>query len=159
MIKEGSFREDLLYRINTIHIELPPLRERGNDIILLANFFLNNFTKNNGLDKMTISKSGKAKLLSYTFPGNVRELKAIVELAAVLTNDDEINEADIRFNSPKKAAGILTNEMTFEQYKKEIVNHFLEKYNKDIDLVAQKLDIGKSTIYRMLKNDKQIINT
>lgn len=157
-VTDGNFREDLYYRLLGLPIHLPPLRERGNDIILLANFFLKNFIKNNGLGKITISKAAKRKLLAYAFPGNVRELKAIIELAAVLTNNDEINEEDIRFNSPKKAAGILTNEMTFEEYKRTIVNHFLEKYNNDIDLVAQKLDIGKSTIYRMLKNEKEALN-
>lgn len=154
-VSSGSFREDLYYRLLGLPIELPPLRERGNDIVLLATYFLDLFTKNNNLGTMKISKSAKSKLLSYSYPGNVRELKAILELAAVLTNDDQIGEEDIRFNSPKKAAGFLAHEMTFEDYKRSIVNHYLEKYQDDIDLVAQKLDIGKSTIYRMLKNEKE----
>ena len=104
---------------------------------------------------MKYSKEAKSKLLSYAFPGNVRELKAIIELAAVLTNEDEISSNDIRFNSPKKGANFLANEMTFEQYKKLIVTHFLKKYDEDIDKVAFKLEIGKSTIYRMLKNEKE----
>ena len=127
---------------------------RGALCILLANFFLKNFLKNNDLGGLKISKDAKSKLLSYSFPGNVRELKAIIELAAVLTNEEEITENDIKFNSPKKGANFLTDELTFEEYKKVIVTHFLEKYNNDIDKVASKLDIGKSTIYRMLKNEK-----
>lgn len=155
-VSQGNFREDLYYRLLGLPIALPPLRERGNDIILLATYFLNLFTKNNDLEDMKISKEAKKKLLAYSYPGNVRELKAILELAAVLTNNDEIREEDIRFNSPKKAAGFLSHEMTFEDYKKSIVNHYLEKYQDDIDLVAQKLDIGKSTIYRMLKNERDL---
>lgn len=154
-VREGKFREDLFYRLLGLPIHLPPLRDRGNDIILLANFFLKNFLKNNDLGVHKISKDAKSKLLSYSFPGNVRELKAIIELAAVLTNEEEITENDIKFNSPKKGANFLTDELTFEEYKKVIVTHFLEKYNNDIDKVASKLDIGKSTIYRMLKNEKE----
>lgn len=154
-VREGKFREDLFYRLLGLPIHLPPLRDRGNDIILLANFFLKNFLKNNDLGGIKISKDAKSKLLSYSFPGNVRELKAIIELAAVLTNEEEITENDIKFNSPKKGANFLTDELTFEEYKKVIVTHFLEKYNNDIDKVASKLDIGKSTIYRMLKNEKE----
>ena len=158
-VSDGNFREDLYYRLLGLPLQLPPLRDRGNDIILLANFFLNLFCKNNGIEELVISKDAKNKLLSYSFPGNVRELKAIIELAAVLTNDNFINEDDIKFNSPKKAAGFLSQEMTFEQFKKAIVTHYLEKYDNDIEKVAVKLDIGKSTIYRMLKNekDKEII--
>jgi DNA-binding NtrC family response regulator len=154
-VNNGNFREDLYYRLLGLPIELPPLRDRGNDIMLLANFFLKSFIKKNGLQELTISKGAKDKLLSYTFPGNIRELKAIIDLAAVLTNEEEISEGDIRFNSPNKGANFLAEEMTVEQYKKIIVTHFLEKYNDDIDKVAEKLDIGKSTIYKMLKNDKK----
>lgn len=154
-VSDGNFREDLFYRLLGLPIHLPPLRDRGNDILLLANFFLKKFTKNNELNNMKLSTEAKSKLLSYAFPGNVRELKAIVELAAVLTNEDEISDINIRFNSPKKGANFLSDEMSFEQYKKLIVTHFLEKYDDDIDKVALKLDIGKSTIYRMLKNGKE----
>jgi len=158
-VSEGNFREDLFYRLLGLPIALPPLRDRGNDIILLANFFLKNFIKNNGLSNLKISKEAKNKLLNYSFPGNVRELKAIIDLAAVLTNEAEIGEADIRFNSPKKGAHFLSDEMTMESYKKMIVTHFLEKYDNDIDKVAKKLDIGKSTIYRMLKEEKEMSMT
>ena len=154
-VNEGRFRDDLYYRIMGLPLHLPPLRDRGNDILLLANQFLNDFVKSNGLEKMEISRSAKDKLLAYSYPGNVRELKAIIDLAAVLTNDTEITDADIRFRSPKKAANFLTSEMTFEGYKKQIITHYLEKYDNDIGLVAEKLDIGKSTIYRLLKNDKE----
>ncbi|MEL6925159.1 MAG: sigma-54 dependent transcriptional regulator, partial [Bacteroidota bacterium] len=147
-VSEGRFREDLYYRLLGLPIELPPLCNRGNDVLLLATSFLEAFAKQNGLDPLKISREAKDKLLGYRFPGNVRELKAIIELASVLTNDDTINAEDIRFNSPNKTAEFLSTEMTFDEYKHAIVNHFLEKYDKDIDLVARKLDIGKSTIYR-----------
>jgi len=152
-VNEGRFREDLYYRIMGLPIHLPSLRERGNDILLLANHFLKEFTKANKLSNTELSRNAKDKLLGYSFPGNVRELKAIIDLAAVMTNTDRVSAEDIQFRSTKKPAGFLTQEMTFEDYKKEIINHFLEKYNNDINLVATKLQIGKSTIYRMLKNE------
>ena len=155
-VKKGNFREDLYYRLLGLNIDLPPLRERGNDIILLAQYFLNEFTTQNQMGLMTIDKAAKSKLLTYSYPGNVRELKAIIDLAAVMAMDNSIQPEDIRFNSINKETGFLTKEMTMEEYKRSIINFFLEKYDKDVLLVARKLDIGKSTIYRMLKEEKGV---
>lgn len=156
-VRKGDFREDLYYRLLGLNIQLPPLRERGNDIILLAQHFLNDFAKKNQLGKMAFSKNAKSKLLGYTFPGNVRELKAVIDLSAVMAVDKIIEAEDIQFNSIRKEVGFLTQEMSMEEYKHRIINFYLEKYNKDVLLVAKKLDIGKSTIYRMLK-ETEIIN-
>jgi DNA-binding NtrC family response regulator len=154
-VNAGNFREDLYYRLLGLPIELPPLRDRGNDIILLANFFLNEFVKQNRMEKMEFSKSGKQKLLEYAYPGNVRELKAVVELSSVLAASHEIDAEDIRFSSPKKVEAFLTEELSLKDYTKKIIYHFLKKYDDNVILVAEKLDIGKSTIYRMLKEEKE----
>ena len=154
-VNRGNFREDLYYRLLGLPIELPPLRDRGNDIILLAKLFLDQFTKQNGMDKMDIAKSGKVKLLDYSYPGNVRELKAVIELAAVMANTNVIEGEDIRFNSPKKTEAFLTEETTLKEYTRKIIYHFLKKYDNNVLLVAKKLDIGKSTIYRVLKEDRE----
>ncbi|TXB62432.1 sigma-54-dependent transcriptional regulator [Phaeodactylibacter luteus] len=156
-VKEGRFREDLYYRLLGLTIELPPLRERGHDIILLAHFFLKSFLEQNHLPPLKLAKEAKNKLLGYNFPGNVRELKAIMELAAVMASEDEINAEDIQFRSIRKEEAFLTKELTLEEYKKRIIQHFLNKYDQDVLLVADKLDIGKSTIYRMLKEEKEQI--
>lgn len=153
-VRKGRFREDLYYRLLGLNIRLPLLMERGNDILLLAQSFLDKFTSQNKMGKMSIAKSAKNKLLAYSYPGNVRELKAIMELSAVLANDQIIQEEDIQFNSIQREAGFLTRELTLEGYKNLIIKSFLEKYNDDVMLVARKLDIGKSTIYRMLKEEK-----
>ncbi len=153
-VENGNFREDLYYRLLGLPIELPPLRDRGNDIVLLAIFFLNDFIKNNKLDKITITKKAKEKLLSYSFPGNVRELKAIIELSAVMCEENTITVDDIKFNSPKRADNFLTKELTLKDYNNKIIKHFLDKYDRDVLLVAKKLNIGKSTIYRMLKDEE-----
>jgi DNA-binding NtrC family response regulator len=153
-VNAGNFREDLYYRLLGLPIELPPLRDRGNDIILLAKFFLNAFVKHNKMEKLEFSSSGKQKLLEYSYPGNVRELKAVVELSSVLAASTEIEAEDIRFNSPRKVEAFLTEEMSLKDYTKKIIYHYLKKYDDNVILVANKLDIGKSTIYRMLKEEK-----
>ena len=150
-VKSGNFREDLYYRLLGLGIDLPPLRERGNDILLLANSFLTEFAKQNDMDKMQLSKAAKAKLLEYAYPGNVRELKAVIDLAAVMAAEGTVEAEDIQFTGLKKETQFLHDEMTLEEYKDRIVNHYLDKYENDVLLVASKLDIGKSTIYRMLK--------
>jgi DNA-binding NtrC family response regulator len=154
-VNDGLFREDLYYRLLGLPVELPPLRDRGNDIILLAKLFLDMFVKQNGMEKLEIGKSGKDKLMEYSYPGNVRELKAIIELAAVMANSNVIEGDDIRFNSPKKTEAFLTEETTLKEYTRKIIYHFLKKYDNNVLLVAKKLDIGKSTIYRVLKEDKE----
>ncbi|MEO1259918.1 MAG: sigma-54 dependent transcriptional regulator [Bacteroidota bacterium] len=151
-VRKGSFREDLYYRLLGLGIEIPPLRDRGHDILILAKTFLNEFSQENHLGALEISKEAKTKLLKYYYPGNVRELKAIVELAAVMASDGVVEQEDIQFKSVRREASFLHEEMTLEEYKTRIIKHFLEKYGQDVLLVANKLNIGKSTIYRMLKS-------
>ncbi len=151
-VANGNFREDLYYRLLGLSIELPPLRDRGSDVLLLAQHFLNEFTKANRMERMHFSEDARQKLLDYTFPGNVRELKAVVELAAVMASGSSIVPEDIRFNSARsKEENFLHQELTLEEYKERIIQHYLGKYNNDVLFVAKKLGIGKSTIYRMLK--------
>lgn len=152
-VEMGNFREDLYYRLLGLPIAVPPLRDRGNDLLLLMRHFLNAFAESNNLGKVIVSKEAKEKLLSYSYPGNVRELKAIVELAAVMCEDQMIQPEDINFNSPQKPANFLTKELTLKEYNSKIIHHFLDKYDRDVLQVAKKLDIGKSTIYRMLKEE------
>lgn len=152
-VREGRFREDLYYRLLGLNVMLPPLRERGNDILLLANAFLTNFCKENKMRTLSFSKEAKTKLLAYQYPGNVRELRATVELAAVLADNEQIVAEDIQFKSIKKENNFLGQELTMEEYKRNILHYFLEKYDQDVLLVADKLAIGKSTIYRLLKEE------
>ena len=151
-VQKGKFREDLYYRLLGLPIELPPLRDRGNDLLILAKHFVDAFCKENKIPQKIISNEAKVKLCSYPFPGNVRELKAVMELAVVMADDDIIYDTDITFNQSGTQADFLKQEMTLRDYTRNIVKYYLEKYNNDIVTVAKKLDIGKSTIYRMIKN-------
>lgn len=150
-VKAGNFREDLYYRLLGIPVELPPLRERDKDILLIAHHFLNVFAKENKMKKVKLSKDAQTKLLKYPFPGNVRELKSVVELAAVMCDEDFIEAEDITFNSLQKEGQFLLEEMTLRDYTFKIIRHYLEKYDDNVLKVADKLDIGKSSIYRYLK--------
>lgn len=151
-VKKGTFREDLYYRIIGLPIELPPLRDRGNDILILAKHFVEVYCKENKQQFITFSKDANDKLLRYNYPGNVRELKAIIDLACVMSDGIQINENDIRFNSIKGTDDFTTEEKTLKQYTNDIIYFYLKKYNNDVLEVAKRLDIGKSTIYNLLKN-------
>jgi DNA-binding NtrC family response regulator len=153
-VEKGNFREDLYYRLLGLPIEIPPLRYRGNDILILAKFFVDDFCKENKLPKLNIAQNAQEKLMKYPFPGNVRELKAVMELACVLTNSGNIEEEHITYNSTNAKSDFLLEEDTLQGYVRKIVKYYLQKYNNNVMVVAKKLDIGKSTIYRMLKNNE-----
>jgi DNA-binding NtrC family response regulator len=151
-VQKGSFREDLYYRLLGLPIELPPLRQRENDVLLLAKFFIKEFCKDNDLQEKELAGGAIKKLKSYDFPGNVRELKAIIDLAVVLSSENIITEDDISFNSSGGLDDLFNKEMSLKEYNKKIVEYYLKKNNDDIKIVAMKLDIGKSTIYRMMQD-------
>lgn len=150
-VTKGNFREDLYFRIMGLPIELPPLRERGNDILILAKYFADAFAKENKLGTIQFSKEAKDKLLKYAYPGNVRELKAIIELSVVMCEDNEIKPDDITFTSVKSEEMFLQEEKTLRQYTCDIIRHFLKKHDNDVQETAKALDIGKSTIYKMIQ--------
>jgi two-component system response regulator AtoC len=157
-VRQGKFREDLYYRLIGLPIELPPLRERGNDVVILAKYFMETFCKENDLPTIQISPEAKEKLISYNYPGNVRELKSIVELGAVLSNGEELCLSDITFTSAKGDEPYNAVEKTLREYTVEIIKHFLKKYDNDVMFVANRLDIGKSTIYKMIKDGELVVD-
>ncbi len=150
-VKAGRFREDLYYRLLGLPIHLPPLRERGTDVIMIAKHFLDLFAKENQMPKFKISPEAQEKLLQYPFPGNIRELKSIIELAAVMASDSEIKASDVSFNSSTRIESFLYQEMPMQDYMYRIIRHFLNKYDNNVLEVAKRLDIGKSSLYRYLK--------
>jgi len=150
-VKEGRFRQDLFFRIMGLPFSLPPLRERGNDILILSKHFIEEFVKNNNMAYIDLSKKAKEKLLKYSFPGNVRELKAVIDLACVMCDGVEIKADDITFSSIASDQNFMLDEKTMKEYNYDIINFFLKKYDNKVMLVAQKLDIGKSTIYKMIQ--------
>ncbi|HEY9046639.1 MAG TPA: sigma-54 dependent transcriptional regulator [Ohtaekwangia sp.] len=155
-VKTGRFREDLYYRLLGLPIMLPPLRERGQDVILIAKHFLDQFAQDNQLRKFKISAEAQEKLLQYPFPGNIRELKSVIELAAVMTEEQELRPQDISFNSTTRMESFLYQEMTMQEFMYRIIRHYLNKYDNNVLEVARRLDIGKSSLYRYLKEMETI---
>ncbi len=152
-VVKGTFRQDLYYRLFGLPIELPPLRERGNDIIILSKHFIKEFCNENNLPLKTLSAAAADKLLSYPFPGNIRELKSVIELAITLSDHDEISAENIILGNEVLFSENTIKEMSLREYNIRIVKRYLEKYDNNTKLVAEKLDIGVATIYRMLKED------
>jgi DNA-binding NtrC family response regulator len=150
-VKEKTFREDLYYRLIGLPIQLPPLRERANDIIILAKHFVDAFCKDNKMGKKTLSSEAQQKLLNYSFPGNVRELKSIMDLAVVMADEDTIEPAHITMNTTSSISSLLNKELTLKEFEIQIIQHYLDKHDRDVLFVAKKLDVGKSTLYRMIQ--------
>ncbi len=154
-VKKGNFREDLYFRLYGLPIELPPLRERTNDILVLAKYFIENFCRENEIEEKVLISEAQKKLLNYDFPGNIRELKASVELAIVMSNTNQIAAEDILLSTNDVLTQVISEEYTLREYDIRILNTYLKKYDNNITVVAEKLDISPSTIYRMLKEDKE----
>ncbi len=155
-IKKGNFRQDLYYRLFGLPIELQPLRERGNDVIILARHFIDLFCKENNMKLKSLTPEASTRLLSYSFPGNIRELKSVIELAVTLADQNEINADHIVLGRGQDLLNDLGNEeLSLREYDIRIVKKFLGNYDNNIKLVAEKLDIGVATIYRMLKDDNK----
>lgn len=150
-VKEGNFREDLYYRLFGLPIHLPPLREREQDTLLLAKHFIAGFCKENNLPVKTIRDDAKNKLLSYSWPGNIRELKSVVELSVVMADGEEITADDLTLNPKDMFADLLVQDMTMREYEIAIVKHFMKLLNNNTKAVADKLEIGQTTVYRLLK--------
>lgn len=152
-MKKGNFREDLYYRLFGLPIELPPLRERDKDIVILAKYFVDAFAKANNQPSKVLAKPTLQKLMGYPFPGNIRELKSIVELAMVMADGEEILPEDLTFPQRDVVSEVLSDDLTMKEYQMKIIKLYLKQYDDDIKMVASKLDIGQSTIYRLLKEE------
>lgn len=159
MVKEGSFREDLFYRLNVIPINIPPLRQRPTDIIDLAKYYLSYFASELNLPPKTMNKQCYTLLKRYPFPGNVRELKNLIERLYILVTDDKIYPEDISLHLPetgsKSQTGVQISAETFKEARIEFERQFLkeqlDKMDWHISTVAQKLGIHQPNLSRKIK--------
>jgi DNA-binding NtrC family response regulator len=154
-VSNGNFREDLYYRLLGLPIELPPLRARTNDVLILARHFVGTFCKENNVPLKKLSEQSQKKLMSYHFPGNVRELKSVIELAVTLSEKDVIDPEDIVLDMGTPLSTVTGENHTLREYERKIIKAILNKHNNDVRLAARELDIGISTIYRILKEEKE----
>lgn len=150
MVNSGLFREDLLYRINTIHIELPPLRDRGRDIILLAEFFLRKYASKYGKPNLKINQQAVERLLNYQWPGNIRELQHTIEKAVILCDTDVIKTEDLYL---KQLNHFSANQpfITLQDMESHMIQQALDKNNGNYTAAAEQLGITRQTLYNRIK--------
>jgi DNA-binding NtrC family response regulator len=153
MVKEGLFREDLLYRINTINIELPPLRDRGNDIIILAEFFLKKYTFKYKKPEVKLNRQAVDKLLNYSWPGNIRELQHTIEKAVILSESSVLKPEDLYLKLPS-ITNTVNSFTTLEELERQMIHQAIENNNGNYTAAADQLGITRQTLYNRLKNRK-----
>lgn len=151
LVKEGYFREDLFYRLNTIVIEIPPLRERGDSIQILSRNFLKKYAVKYGKPGLKFHPNALNKLLSYSWPGNVRELKHTIEKAVILSNHGTIDTGDLGLKDKDELSPRSFPEISLEDGEKLIIKQALEKHNRNISETAEALKIGRQTLYRKIE--------
>lgn len=154
LTSSGIFREDLLYRINTIQIEIPPLRDRKEDIPQLLSYFLEKFTRKYNKPNFNIGKSAMEKLIRYSWPGNVRELQHMTEKAVILGEGKELGADDFFFGSRPGEKKSLEEILNLEELEREAIKRAIEKHNGNITRAVAELGISRRTLYyKMGRND------
>lgn len=157
-VEEGRFREDLFFRINVIPVELPPLRERGTDVLLLAQHFINVFSARAGRSVAGLSEAAAAKMLEYAWPGNVRELRNAVERAVALTRYERLAVEDL----PEKIRNYRSTNLvidgtdpagmvTLEELERRYILHVLKSVGENRTVAARVLGLDRKTLYRKLR--------
>jgi DNA-binding NtrC family response regulator len=149
-VAEGRFRRDLLYRLNTLEVRLPPLRERGEDILPLARAFLARSASRYGRDDLRLAPSAERALAAWRWPGNVRELQHLMERAALLAEHDQVSAAALAFGAPPEPAQDLDG-MTLEQAEAWLVKRALERHDGNLQRAADALGITRQSLYRRLE--------
>ena len=150
MVQKGDFREDLLYRINTIHVEIPPLRERPEDIVPLTEIFLSKYTKIYGKTAMCLSLDAKEKLKAQPWFGNIRELEHTIEKAVIIAERSVLDGNDFDFPRAKKKT-VTKEATTLEEMEYNMIKNAMDKYSGNLSLVASQLGISRQTLYNKIK--------
>ncbi len=150
-VEEKTFRQDLLYRINTIEIKLPPLRDRGNDIILLAKHFFKLFNSKYNRKLTGMASAFEKKLLVYHWPGNIRELQHVIERAVILSTGTLIREDAFESSSNTQTYDVQHTTFQLEEMEKQLVIKMLKKYNGNITDAAKELGITRQALYRRIE--------
>jgi len=149
-VSEGLFREDLLYRINTIQIEVPPLRDRVDDIPVLAFHFLRVYSEKYNKPGKRLSTQSLEKLANYQWPGNIREMQHSIEKAVILADSSVIGPSDFTFSSSSKGS-VEDDITTLEEMEKKLIAESIRKHANNLSIVAFKLGITRQTLYNKLK--------
>ncbi|MFT4203132.1 MAG: sigma-54 dependent transcriptional regulator [Chitinophagaceae bacterium] len=153
LANEHRFRKDLIYRINTVEINMPPLRARGADILLLANHFLRQYCRKYQKTDMLLDNSAESKLLQYQYPGNVRELQYAIERAVIMAEGNTLQAKDILFSPIEKSVStepLHADSSNLEELEKATILRVIEQHNGNISRAAKELGITRTALYRRL---------
>ena len=151
---EQRFRKDLIYRINTVEITVPPLRERGNDILLLTGFFLKQYEKKYLKSELKLSETAKYKLMQHTYPGNVRELQYAIERAVIMSDNDTLKAEDIVFSPIEQKTENVASQLpkgNLEDMERTTIMQIVEKHQGNISKAAKELGLTRAALYRRLE--------
>jgi len=152
LANQGRFRQDLLYRINTVEIPLPPLRRRGGDTLLLAEHFLKIYGKKYGRENKRLTPAAQKKLESYSWPGNVRELQHAIERAIILSESDALQPADFFLpTETAKEVSLSGADYNLEEIEKRAIHRALAKHGGNISQAAKELGLSRAALYRRLQ--------
>lgn len=149
MVADGGFRLDLLYRINTVEIELPPLRERTEDIPLLIEHYIGVYASKYQKPGMRIDPAVLKQLMTYPWPGNIRELQHAVERAVIMAGERTLKSED--FLMPKVNRSTSVNSLKVEDVEKEAIRKAIERFDGNLSKASEELGIGRTTLYRKMK--------
>jgi len=150
MVGDGKFRQDLLYRINTVEIRIPPLSERGEDIPMLANHFLDHYSRKYRKEVLSITPAALIKLKKYAWPGNVRELQHAIERAVIMADSPTLQESDFLFNRRSDAA-LPSDTLNLDEVEKAAVVKALQLHNGNISKAAEELGLTRASLYRRME--------
>ena len=154
MVEEGTFRQDLLYRINTIEIHIPPLRERGEDILLLAEHFLEKYNHKYKKDIQGLTREAKQKLMKYTWPGNVRELQHAIERAVILAKNIWLKPNDFMLTPQPEKKNELDEIFNLEELEIHAIKRALKRCAGNVSSAAELLGITRYALYRKIEKNK-----
>ncbi len=149
---ESKFRKDLIYRINTVDITLPALRQRGDDVEVLAGFFVHQYAQQYGKSEVSLSVAASQKLMKHSFPGNVRELQHVMERAVIMANDAVLKPEDIHFSNLETTAAMPINvqEVNLEKLERNTILSVIERNGGNITQSAKELGLTRTALYRRL---------
>jgi len=152
MVSQKKFRQDLLYRINTVEIFLPPLRERREDIPLLVEHFLEQYSIKYNKGIKSVTSNAMKKLTSYDWPGNVREVQHAIERAVILCETSKIDSADFYFSSiMQHGDDIVFDDLNLEEVERQVIKKVLDKHSGNITNAAKELGLTRTSLYRRLE--------
>ncbi len=147
-VRERKFREDLFYRLAVFELQAPPLRARGTDIAMLVEFFLDHFRRQHGRPNLQLSQAARQKLLAYSWPGNVRQLRNVLDSAVVLAEDAEIKVGDLGLHEP---VGDELESLQLKYWEKRLIGEALRRTGGNVPEAANLLGIGRATLYYKVK--------